>query len=77
MKTQIASIAVGGKGSVKIPYASNDGVCVKRGLRNKRKAYWSKIRQNEIREKENKRRAEEAAEREREMPFDFFDENFA
>jgi hypothetical protein len=53
-----------GNGTVQYPYYKNGGKYVKHGLRNKRKAYWRKIREAEQREKERKAKAAEQAQRE-------------
>lgn len=56
-------------GEVCFPYYKNGGVYKKRGLRNKRKAHWARIRQAELREKERKARAAERVERDWEDQF--------
>lgn len=51
-----------GDGSVKFPYYKTGGKYKQAGLRNKRKAHWSKIRDEERRAKEAKEKAAERAE---------------
>lgn len=53
---------MGGKGSVKVPSKKS------KGLRNKRKAYWSGLRMAELKEKMKKIRAEKRLQRDGDEP---------
>lgn len=63
-------------GGIKTAYAGGEGSIrcnsgKSNGLRNRRRAHWAKIHQKEIREKENKRKAAENADRDFGADFNF------
>lgn len=43
----IASVSMGGRGSVNAPYYRNGGCFRKQGLRNKRRTHWERVRREE------------------------------
>lgn len=57
-------------GTVQYPYYKNGGKYHKPGLRNKRKSYWNKIRQAELREELKRSRAAQRENREAEFHFE-------